>query len=634
MTRLAAFLCVPLLAQAPLKVIPPKGIEIPAADRASLSEGLLRITHPHPDVRVFHKAIDWALRYDEFLNKEDVARANRLLEVAYERQEQLAKGATAAAWLDKAGPGPLGLVPLGYVSRIDGSVQPYGVVLPPTWSRLAPKKWRVDFWFHGRGETLNEIMFLTQRLTQAGEFTPPDTVVVHLYGRYCVANKFAGEIDLFEVLGDLKRRIPVDEDRMVVRGFSMGGAATWHIAAHHAGLWAAAAPGAGFAETAQYLKLTPDQIQALPAWEPKLWNWYDATAYAANFFNLPLVAYSGELDRQIQAAKVMESALAKEGLRMAHVIGPKTEHKYHPESKPDINRRIDALAARGRVAVPRKLRFTTHTLRYNEMRWLTVDALDEHWERARVEAEIREPNNIVIRTENVRGLTIDFQAAQFPFDPGVKPVVLINGQTVQTALAQTDLSWSQSFHRQGELWRPGMGLNGKRHGLQGPIDDAFLDRFVYVTPTGTPRDAATGTWIEREMKRSANQWRRLFRGEVPIKADREVTDADIASSNLILWGDPQSNAVLARIADKLPVPFEGGARVPMMIYPNPLNPAKYVVVNSGITFREEADVTNAKQIPMLPDWVVVDITEPAGPRSPGKFLAGGFFDEDWKVQPR
>ena len=38
---------------------------------------------------------------------------------------------------------------------------------------------------------------------------------------------------------------------MLVRGFSMGGAAAWHFGAHFAGLWAAVAPGAGFTETSR-----------------------------------------------------------------------------------------------------------------------------------------------------------------------------------------------------------------------------------------------------------------------------------------------------------------------------------------------------------------------------------------------
>ncbi len=38
-----------------------------------------------------------------------------------------------------------------------------------------------------------------------------------------------------------------------------------------------------------------------------------------------------------------------------------------------------------------------------------------------------------------------------------------------------------------------------------------------------------------------------------MRDDKDVTDADIANSNLILWGDPASNRMLARIADRLPV---------------------------------------------------------------------------------
>ena len=65
----------------------------------------------------------------------------------------------------------------------------------------------------------------------------------------------------------------------------MGGASAWHIGAHYAGLWAAVAPGAGFAESAQYLKLKLTGDGAPPWWEQKLWHFYDATDYAANLFN-------------------------------------------------------------------------------------------------------------------------------------------------------------------------------------------------------------------------------------------------------------------------------------------------------------------------------------------------------------
>src|SRR4029078_6183990 len=136
----------------------------------------------------------------------------------------------------------------GYVSRIDGSVQPYGLVGPASYQPGTPHQFRLDFCFHGRGEYLSELDFINGRQRSPGEFTPPNAFVLHLYGRYCNANRFAGEVDTFEALAPSRRRSPVDEDGIIVRGFSMGGASCWQFATHYAGLWAAAAPGAGFSE--------------------------------------------------------------------------------------------------------------------------------------------------------------------------------------------------------------------------------------------------------------------------------------------------------------------------------------------------------------------------------------------------
>src|SRR6185436_2061194 len=93
----------------------------------------------------------------------------------------------------------------------------------------------------------------------------------------------------------------------------------------------------------------------------------------------------------------------------------------------------------------------------------------------------------------------------------------------------------------------------KTPGLQGPIDDAFMTRFIYVAPTGMAINEQVGKWTIAEMLRAKDQWRGLFRGELRIRRDMDVADADIASSNLILCGDPASNKTIARIIDKLPV---------------------------------------------------------------------------------
>ncbi len=186
----------------------------------------------------------------------------------------------------------------------------------------------------------------------------------------------------------------------------------------------------------------------------------------------------------------------------------------------------------------------------------------------------------------------------------------------------------------------------KRHGLQGPIDDAFLDRFIFVRPTGMPFNPTTGKWVDAEMRHAITHWRQQFRGEAIVKDDNSITDADIATSNLVLWGDPSSNAVLAKIADKLPIKwtkdsvivgsetFKASTHVPLLIYPNPLNPRRYVVLNSSFTYREYDYLNNARQVPKLPDYAIVDVTSPVTSRLPGKVAVAGFFDEKWQLSSK
>ena len=654
---------------------PPPGIKVSDDDRKELEEGVAALGQELdatrgelkgrpallallPDAQIYHKAVDWALRYDEFFNTNEVPTAKALLKQGRERAAQLRAG--QAPWTTTTG-----LVVRGYVSRLDGSVQPYGLVVPPSFSPNSAHHHRLDAWFHGRGETLSELSFIRDRQRSFGEFTPRDALVLHPYGRYCNGQKFAGEVDFFEALDAVKRHYPVDENRLVVRGFSLGGAACWHIAAHHAGLWAAAAPGAGFSETADFLKVFQSETLKPTWYEQKLWHLYDCPGYAVNFFNCPTVAYSGEIDKQKQAADVMEKACAAEGLKLTHVIGPKTAHSYEKNAKAEINRRIDAIAAKGRDPLPEHVRFATWTLRYNEMNWVTVDGLEKHWDEARVDADLDDENDSFrVATKNISALTLTIPPGRYPFPVNKKSKVAIDGQKFEAPAAETDRSWTTSFIKVGKRWNfafagkddsilaaPSATSTGlivapglrKVHGLQGPIDDAFMDSFLMVRPTGTPLNEKVGAWVAVEQAHALEHWRRHFRGDARVKNDTEVSDADIAEHNLILWGDPSSNRLLAKIADKLPIQwnaqsvtvgketFPSADHVPVLIHPNPLNPKKYVVLNSGFTFREYDYLNNARQTPKLPDYAVIDVGQPVTSRFPGGIATAGFFGERWEV---
>jgi hypothetical protein len=639
-----------------VRPVPPPGITVSDADREELGSGIAQLgkeidalrmqlkgkplSELLPDVQIFHNAVRYALIYSEFFKTNEVGVARAFLKQGMERAQLLREG--KAPWTTTNG-----LVARGYLSQVDGSVQPYGLVIPPSYQGTRGQPYRLDFWFHGRGETLSELDFINGRQKSAGEFTPPNTFVLHLYGRYCNGNRFAGETDLFEALENVRKYYPIDENRLVVRGFSLGGAACWHFATHHAGLWAAAAPGAGFSETADFLKVFQKETLKPTWYEQKLWHWYDSTDYALNLFDCPTVAYSGEIDSQKQAADMMVKAAAAEGMELTHIIGPKTPHRYEAEAKKEINRRIDAIAERGRERTPKLVRFTTWTLRYNQMHWVTVDSLEQHWEKARVDAELAlDENSIKATTKNVSAVSFNFGPGDFPLELTHKPKFLIDGQTVEGVSPMTDRSYAAHFRKQGRRWAlTSEGESGlhKIHGLQGPIDDAFMSSFLNVRPTGQALNEKVGAWAAAEMAHATNHWRLQFRGEPRVKDDGDVSDADIAEHNLVLWGDPMSNKVLGRIADKLPVQwsaqgivlgkqeFDAAHHVPVMIYPNPLNPKKYVVLNSGFTFREYDYLNNARQTAKLPDYAVVDVNVPVSSRAPGGIVEAGFFGESWEL---
>ena len=223
-------------------------------------------------------------------------------------------------------------------------------------------------------------------------------------------------------------------------------------------------------------------------------------------------------------------------------------------------------------------------------------------------------------------------------DPVLKGVVTvsIDGQMLRhhRLIEHPDFPWVCSLRRIEGTWKIDDSAQTdaiellhattphKRHNLQGPIDDAFMDSFIFVRPTGKSNNPKFASWAHGELDHAIRQWRRQFRGDARVKDDVQITEDDIRNSALILWGDPASNSVLRRVANSLPIHWDdkeikdGGRRFSsadhslILICRNPLYPSRYVVLNSGFTYREYDYLNNARQVPKLPDWAVVNLDTP------------------------
>jgi dienelactone hydrolase len=586
------------------------------------------------EVEIFHKAAVWIGRFNEYFRKDAADQTLALLDIGLARAAELDAG--KSSWTFATG-----RVIRAYRSRVDGSAQPYYATVPASYSGRPPG--RLDVLLHGTNRRMVEVQFLSQTQVTNDEPQPvpaPDFLQIEVLGRTNNAYRWAGETDVFEAVEAARRSYAVDENRITLRGFSMGGSGTWHLGLQHPDHWAAIEPGAGFNDTIQY-----GHMPNLPPYELKTLHIYDSKDYALNSFQLPTAAYTGEIDSQLPNLANIREELAnsditfqRDGLNwvtkdipMIMLVGPNTPHRWDPESRKRCNAFMDEAAKKGRTE-PDHIRFVTYTTRYNRCFWVTVDGLDQHYERAEVDAtRSKADGTIQVRTRNVSALMLNA--------PGIKKVE-IDGQTIALSGA-ADLR----LLKRGGAWKEGedKGLR-KCHGLQGPIDDAFLESFLCVRPTDRTSNDMVGRYAQETLNNFSNDFAKFFRGQVRIKDDTEVTAADMSQHHLILFGDPESNQLIKRMIAQLPLhwdtrqlaingkTFDSVNHTIAMIYANPLEPSRYVVLNTGHSFHSnEMAATNASLFPRFGDYAVLQLRQPVSAPVESEVLTAGYFDEEWKL---
>ncbi len=530
-----------------------------------------------------------------------------------------------------------------YVSEIDGAILPYGITLPENYDPSKPT--RLYVWLHGRQNNTTETEFIYGHLNRRGAGNPPvadqGQIQLDCFGRVNGAGwHWAGEMDIWESIAAVKKRFNIDDKRIILRGFSQGGMGAWHISLHYPDRFAAAEIGAGtVSRTAQqHPEFKPYQLSTLRIWE-------NISEWALNIHNLPLAGHDGENDPgQLESSLRARAQLEKEGF--PSVGDPDFLHSQgvpglwmqslatgHGTS-PLVRQRLDAFLKeygdKGQTS-PDHIRFLTYTTRYNHSYWVSLEGLEKHYERAEVDAKrAADAMSYEIKTKNLTRLVIRETSKAHEIN--------IDGQQLKVKGAE-----EITLDRKGTTWRvasirPESGLH-KTHALQGRIDDAFLDPFLLVRPTGKPWNEEVNQQALRTMARFDRLWGKFFRGHPFVKDDKDVTEDDLARFHVVLFGDPGSNKWIAKTMGKLPVKwtkqsvtldektYPANESFPAMIYPNPLNRTKYVVLNSGLTI-EDRGYNGDYGTPLWGDYAIVKVKPGA---AVPEMLTAGLFDENWQL---
>lgn len=602
-----------------------------------------------PDVEIYLRGAQNIVRFKEYYNKDSGKWTLDALDRGLERAEQLSKGDTPWTGLSKQN------VVRGFRSSIDGTAQLYGVTFPNSYGKDVNGKYRVDVVLHGRDGSITEIKYLNTHNGNKKPAPEQNWVQIDVFGRGNNAYRWSGETDVLEALDAFfaeekkaKRDNMLDRKKVVLRGFSMGGAGTWHIGLHHPDKWCVMGPGAGFTTTHGYAWKEKTE---LPDYQEKTLRIYDAVDYVENARMIPIVAYSGGDDPQKKAADNIENKLKELKIdAMKHLVAPGLGHTFPADWFKKANAMWSEHAVKGRPPV-KTVSFVTYSLKYPKCEWVEILALDKHYDKTSVLAEAKS-DEIRLTTLNVRGLHLTLP----PEVSGVPRVYINNAEQQSLVVVLPDKSRHLFYAKAAGKWACLTRLEmvkirdaapQKIAGLQGPIDDAFSSGFICVVGSGNAWNPTMQKYAVAKVEAFKKDWAKHWRGELPTTGDYAVNPNDIKDKHLILFGDPNSNLTLSQMLPKLPlkwtrdeIEFNGKTykateHVPVMIFPNPLNPKKYVVINTGHTIpSEDYAKTNAMLFPRLGDYAILKMTPTEKNGAAHEVVTAGLFNEFWQLDKK
>jgi len=523
---------------------------------------------------------------------------------------------------------------MGYFSDLDDSDQPYSLFIPKDYDPQTPTPLAVLL--HGQG-MFNPLQCNAAPIGQM--------IVVAPQGRGGMDYMYVGEADVLRVIDEVQKLLNIDPDRISLCGASMGGAGSWHLAAMYPDRFAGIMPLCGNTDINVWSKLwlwkTPEN-SPIAAVRHFLREDTCAVTYAENLLNVPIIALQGEADPIVNQlhAKSMDAALKASG-----------HEKFKIHILPYVTHSISAnydlgLKTFKREPKPLHIRYKTAWLKNPGAYWLKIDGMQQQLKHASVDALIDAKGlKIAITTTNVSAIQLVEEKLPFPLRSAF--VVL----DTQVFLPGEVTSFERSAGGKWQASAPkavAPAALKKSASSEGPVEHAFMSRFVLVSGEGPQADGA-----RQAAKDIVDQWQTRFAVPCRSKNASQITDQDIADSNLILIGTPKDNPLLARIADRLPLKYlddgklklgdaeYSGANLGAMIcFPNPLNPARYVVAISGTTPRAYDDIH--VRFGNWFDWVPYDyrkhfdfmiFDDKTSGRHPESFLVWGFFDKLWKLTP-
>jgi acetyl esterase/lipase len=516
------------------------------------------------------------------------------------------------------------IVERAYIAENDNSAQPYYVYVPKKYEK--DKKWPLFIFLHGWVPETSKIdpwLCPSDVLPIADEL---GFLYLQPHGRRNTDFQFVGEVDVLESIRQTQKYYSVDPERIYLIGASMGGGGVWTIGMHQPHEFAAIGPINGQIDWFLFWQDVfkyPRKI-LLPMHQQWMMGYNNPIDLCGSLRALPTFMQHANGDH------INKVQYARDIYRRLKSFGCPAEVFYDPDSlghfiyfKSAVYRRaFENLLKYRQDKKPKVVQHHTFSLRFPQAHWVTLDSFETWGSMAKIAAEVKGAS-IEVKTENVGAYHLDLPEALVE---GEKVKIISNGKVVHDGPIPANRRIQVGTKPTGRV---------KSTTVSGPIPEAF--NFPFMVVRGT-------TGSEANVQKFLTDWWTYAEGLPPTKDDSQVTEADIRDRNLILFGEPDTNRVLNRIADKLPIKITETSYVVAqekyqrtadtglaMIYPNPLNEKKYVVVLSGLHWGEKRGSNH--KYDLLPDFIVYN-NEFDQVVSTNHALVAGFFDTKWQLSPK
>lgn len=271
---------------------------------------------------------------------------------------------------------------------------------------------------------------------------------------------------------------------------------------------------------------------------------------------------------------------------------------------------------------PDTLSFSTWELKYNKSHWLTINDIIQG-RKATVTARFDRLNDkLFFTTSNVISMSVNTR--QLNLDLKKRLTVLNNGSNVFSG-------FSNNITMNIPNTEPKYCLK-KNTSTEGPENNFFAKPFMVIS--GTKGNIHFRKLFNAAVDTFKQNWQtNFFEDTCRLKKDNKINKDDILKYNLLLIGSKETNQFFQKVAPMLPVKisddqikigshiYKGKNLSFVMIYPNPLNPQKYILVCSSNC--EKFDTSLVKDI-YFDGWFDFTIS------SNGVIIDKGDFNRNWE----